>query len=145
MKKWLLFLLSAMIMTAAAPSPKAEKEVMDAMEAYRNAMLKRDGAALEKLFHPDLTYSHSSGKLESKTEAIQAATKGPNSTESMEYSDLKTRVYGTTALVRGVVKIRSNNAGKVQTLDLSVLHVWLKTPQGWQLVARQSTRMLPAS
>jgi hypothetical protein len=35
------------------------------------------------------------------------------------------------------------NGGNTNNLLLSVLHVWLKTPKGWQLVGRQSTRLNP--
>lgn len=116
---------------------------MAAMNNYKEAMLKRDGAALEKLFHPDLTYSHSSGKLESKTEAIVAASKGPTYPESIEMGDMKVRVYGNTALVRGNMDFNNKSASGTNLIKLNVLTVWLKTPQGWQLVARQSTRLNP--
>ena len=117
---------------------KDDKEVLAALDSYKSAMLKRDAAALDKIFHKDLTYSHSNGKLESKAEAIAAATTGTNITELMEFSDLKTRVYGNTALIRGDTRIKSNT----NDLKLSVLYVWMKGSQGWQLVARQSTRYI---
>ena len=47
-------MLSSASPYAAPPSdPKAEKEVMAAMEAWRQAMLKKDGAGLAKLYHED--------------------------------------------------------------------------------------------
>lgn len=136
--------LIAILFSAALLSASPSDEVMSAMNAWRQAILHRDAAALQKLYHPDLTYSHSSGKLENKTEAIEASTKGKNVAEKVEFGDLKTRVYGNTALVRGDIAITNNNAGAgPQTLKLNILHVWLKTPSGWQLVARQSTRLNP--
>ena len=138
-----LLLASTMTLIASDAAPKAEQEIMSSMEAWKQAMLKRDAVVLGKLFHPDLTYSHSSGKTESKSEAIEAATKGTNIMEAIEMSDMKVRLYGKTALVKGMIEIKSNNNGTRQDLHLSVLHVWMKTPEGWQLVARQSTRMNP--
>jgi hypothetical protein len=56
---------------AAPPSdPKAEKEVMAAMETWRQALLKKDGAALTRLYHEDIRYGHSSGLVEDKTTAV---------------------------------------------------------------------------
>ncbi len=113
------------------------------MDTWKQAMLHKDAAALEKLYHADLTYSHSSGKTENKKEAIEAVLKGPSVTEAIEMGTMTVRVYGNTGLVKGNVTLTSNNAGKRQTLQLSVLHVFLKGPQGWQMVARQSTRLNP--
>ena len=136
--------LIAILFSAALLSASPTDDVMAAMNAWKQAMLHRDAAALQKLYHPDITYSHSSGKLENKAEAIEAATNGKNVTEAIEIGDLKTRVYGNTALVRGDITITSNNNGAgPQTLKLNILHVWLKTGSGWQLVARQSTRLNP--
>jgi hypothetical protein len=42
MIKWILFLFSASIMSAANPDPKTEKDVLAAMEAYKQAMIKRE-------------------------------------------------------------------------------------------------------
>ena len=76
MKAILTTLLTALLLTgapalAAPPSdPKAEKEVMDVMQAWRTAMMKKDGAALAKLYHEDLSYGHSSGIVENKAEDV---------------------------------------------------------------------------
>lgn len=134
-------LLSLPILAPLPAATKAEQDVMAAMEALRQGVLKHDAAALEKLLHPDLTYSHSNGNTESKDQAIKAFAKG--STETIEMTDMKTRIYGDTALVKGKMVTFSKSSNNGQPLQLSVLHVWLKTPQGWQLVARQSTRLNP--
>ena len=56
---------------SAPPSdPEAEKEVMAAMQTWRTAMMKKDGAALTKLYHEDISYGHSSGIVENKAEAV---------------------------------------------------------------------------
>ena len=55
-----------MVSSAAAP---AEKAVLTALDAWKAAMLAKDKAALEKVFHPDLSYGHSSAMLENKAEA----------------------------------------------------------------------------
>ena len=63
--------LSAANAYAAPPSdPQAEKEAMAAMEAWRQALLKKDGAGLATLYHEDLRYGHSSGLVEDKKTAV---------------------------------------------------------------------------
>ena len=60
--------------------------------------------------------------------------------EAIDFKDLKVKVYGNTAMVVGDVDFRNNTAGAVSTTKLNVLHLLVKGPQGWQLVARQATR-----
>jgi ketosteroid isomerase-like protein len=143
MKNMAWLLLAASLGWSATMDPKAEKEVMSAMNAWKQATMKKDGSALEKLLHPDLTYSHSSGHNQTKAEVVTSVTTGKSSTEAIEFSETTVRVYGNTALVRGKVDIKNSTGGKSTTANLNILHVWLKGPQGWQMVARQATRLAP--
>jgi ketosteroid isomerase-like protein len=137
MVKWLLVFAAAVSLSAA--DPKAD--VLSAMESWKQAILKKDAAALDGLLHPDLLYSHSDGRTETKADILKAL---PN-TKSIKFGDTSVRVYGNTALVKGpaeFVNLAAN--GTTTTLNLSILQVWLKGPKGWQLVARHSTRLTPA-
>ena len=139
MTKWMLCLLSTTILSAANPDPKTEKEIMATMEAYKQALMKKDAAALSKILSDDLVYTHSSNLHETKT-AVLESLKGNTVVEGIDFKDLKVRIYGNAAVVVGDVDFR-NNAGNGTTVSkLNVLHVLVKGPQGWQLVARQATR-----
>ena len=139
MTKWMLCLLSTTILSAANPDPKTEKEIMATMEAYKQALMKKDAAALSRILSDDLVYTHSSNLHENKT-AVLESLKGNTVVEGIDFKDLKVRVYGNSAVVVGDVDFR-NNAGNGATVSkLNVLHVLVKGPQGWQLVARQATR-----
>lgn len=126
-------------MTLAAADPKAD--VLSAMEAWKTAMLKKDAGALDRLLHPDLTYSHSDARTESKADIVGAARAGKLTVQEIRFGDSTVRVYGNTALVKGTMEILSNANGTPTNLNLSVLQVWLKGSNGWQLVGRQSTRL----
>lgn len=143
MTKWIWMLLSAAVISAAVTDSKADKEVLAAMDAWKEATLKKDSGALEKLLHDDLTYSHSSGKTETKADVIKSVTTGKATVEAIDFSGATVRVYGNTALVKGKVDIRNSTDGKSTTANLNILHVWLKGPHGWQMVARQATRLAP--
>jgi ketosteroid isomerase-like protein len=141
MKKWICILLSTAFVWASTPDSKAEKEVLAAMDAWKRATIKKDGAALDKLLHPDLTYSHSSAMNQTKDEFIKSVTTGKATVEGITFADTTVRVYGKTALVKGKVDIVNNTDGKSTPAHLNILHVWIKGPQGWQMVARQATRL----
>ena len=137
MVKWLLVLAAAASLSAA--DPKAE--VLAAMESWKQAVLTKDTAALDRLLHPDLAYSHSDGKTQTKADVLAS----PGNTKSINVGELSVRIYGDTALIKGPMEFVNNAAnGTTTTVNLSVLQVWLKGPKGWQLVARHSTKLTPA-
>jgi ketosteroid isomerase-like protein len=142
MTKLLLVLLSGFTLASAQSDANASKEVLAASDAWRQAMMKKDAAGLEKYLHPDLTYSHSNGRTQSKAEVIQSAM-GKTVIEAIDFSETTVRVYGTTALIKANVDMRNANDGKSTTSHLSVLHVWIKGPAGWQMVARQAGTLSP--
>lgn len=137
----LLFLSLAVF--ADTPEAKTEKEVLAAMNAWKQAIVARDRAALETLYAPGLSYAHSSGKQENKAQAIEAAINGKDRIESMDLTDVSVSSYGTTALVKARIAMRLNSGGTVSTISLDVLHVWIKISSRWHMVARHATRLNP--
>lgn len=136
-----VLLLSILPAYAAPPSdPKAEKEVIAAMEAWRQAMLKKDGAGLAKLYHEDIRYGHSSGLVEDKKTAVNHIVTSKADYAAVDLIDTKVSVQGNFALVNGRVNFKQVTDGKANDVKLHVLYVWVRTPQGWQMIGRQSTR-----
>jgi ketosteroid isomerase-like protein len=111
-----------------------------AMEGWKQATLRKDPAALDKLFHKDMTYTHSSGLEQDKKACIDLATAPKTKIEAIEFSDMTVRMYGDIAIVKTNAAVTSASSGHSATSHIIVLHVWLKTPQGWQTIARQATR-----
>lgn len=125
---------------SGARDPAAEKDVLAAMESWKQAMLKKDRAAFDRVLHPDLSYGHSSGLIETRAQAIQHVTTSAATYDAINFADTQVRVHGDTALVTGKVELHQRSHEKVNVVNLVVLSVWAKTPQGWQMIARQSTR-----
>src|SRR5258708_3182113 len=117
MTKWILLLLSATVLPAASPDPMAEKEVLAAPDAYKQARMKKDGAALTKVLSDDLAYSHSSNQHQDKA-AVIASLKGNTVVEAIDFKNPKVHVYGNTAVVKCDVDFRNNAAGVVTVSKL---------------------------
>jgi ketosteroid isomerase-like protein len=139
MTKWSLLLAAAAVLPAATPDAKTKKEIMAAMQVYRQAIIKKDPAALSKVLSDDLIYTHSSNLHQDKAALIESL-KGNSVTEDIDFKDLKVRVYGNTAVVVGDVDFHMNTGGVQSVNKLNVLHVLVKGPQGWQLAARQAVK-----
>ncbi len=146
MKTPLAILLAALALFAglsyAAPPPdsKAEADITAGMEAWRHAMMKKDSAAFERVYHADLSYGHSNGQIETKPEAIQHVVTGKADYAAVDFADTKVKVHGNFALVTCRVNMKQVTDGKPTDVKLIVLHVWTRGPQGWQMIGRQSTR-----
>jgi ketosteroid isomerase-like protein len=135
------FVVSTVPVSAAPPSdPKAEKEVMAAMEAWRTAMMKKDGPGLAKVYHDDLVYGHSSGIIETKAQAVNHIVTSKADYAAVDLVDMKISAQRDMALVNSKVNYKQVTAGKASDVKLHVLHVWVRTPQGWQMIGRQATR-----
>ena len=89
-----------------------------------------------KVLSDDLIYTHSSNLHQDKAAVIESL-KGSSYTEAIDFKGLDVRVYGDTAVVVGDVDFHMNGGSVAK---LNVLHVLVKGPQGWQLVARQAVR-----
>lgn len=112
--------------------------VAQTVERLRVAMVASDGATLKTLIENDLTYGHSSGKLEDSS-AFLKALDGTNSFQSIALSNQTVQVNGDNAWVRHIFdSINNLPDGKTSTAHIGVLQVWKKHPDGWRLFARQA-------
>jgi len=120
-----------------------EQEILALEEKRCAALAANDVAALEKLFHDDLIYTHSSAVVDTRKSYLETLRNGHTRYHSIKRSDEKVRLCGDTALVTGRAIIDVTVKGEKKHLDTRFLDVWTKTPQGWKFIAWQSTK-LPA-
>jgi ketosteroid isomerase-like protein len=133
---WSVVLLSLVAIVSAGAKPALEEEVTVAITAWRQAMLKHDVAAMNKLLHPDITYCHSSGITQDKATVLAKV----GGSDYFEYSDTTIRIHGNVALVKNVTDMRTA-AAKDTPNRLNVLYVWVKGPDGWQMIARHPIKL----
>ena len=105
------------------------------------AMTKQDVQALEEILADDLSYTHSTGRLESKAEFISNLTSGRTKYQSIERDDVKVRQYGDTAVVTGRAKFHVNANGQDIKFQVRFTDVYAKRDGVWQMVAWQSTKL----
>ncbi len=136
----------AQVGSATANSPDT-KAVMATLEAMAKATIEKDVAALGRIYGDDITYSHSSALTETKAQVLKNI-QGPGVAEFMKFTETDIRVYGDVALAKGVVDFRNGAPGKMLDNHLNILWVMVRRsqgPHGWQIVARQTTRIGPSS
>ena len=107
----------------------------------RTAYMKQDKAQLEAMTLPQLTYSHSDGRIEDKAEFIEGVMDRKATVKSLEYPDLKIHVAGDIAIVRHLWVRIPNSTGRRPTPRSASCRFGKKQDGGWKLLARSSYRL----
>jgi ketosteroid isomerase-like protein len=129
-------------MTAVATEPTAtEAEVLRADDRRFEAMRKEDWAALDAALADDLTYVHSTARLESKAEHVGNLRAGKPHYRAIAPRERKARVHGNIGIVNGVSEMHVERDGKEQRFTVRYLAVYTKAGENWRMIAWQSTRV----
>jgi len=118
-----------------------EQEILGLEDKRFAAMVARDFAALDKLVHDELLYTHSSGVTDTKPSWLESMKSGKVKYKSASCSERQVRFFGEVALIRGRAAIEVDIGGQPKSLRLLFLNAWTRTPQGWKFAAWQSCPM----
>ena len=128
-------------MTAVGVAPTAtEAEVLRADDRRFEAMRRGDWAALDAVLADDLTYVHSTARLESKDEHIANLRGGKPHYRGIAPRDRHARVHGGVGVVNGVSEMHVERDGKEQRFTVRYLAVYARSGEHWRMIAWQSTR-----
>ena len=118
-----------------------EAAVAQAVEAFRKAALAKDRNQFETLCADQMSYGHSSGRIETKTQFIDDAT-GPRSVwKFIDLSNQNIQIVGNNAIVRHMFTGENVSEGKTNAIKIGILMVWQKQDGRWKLLARQAYRI----
>ena len=113
-----------------------------ALEKRRiEAMTNQGAKALDEILADDLSYTHSSGRLETKAEFIANATSGGSRYRALSQEDVKVRQYGDTAIVTGHGTVHVESSRGDNKFPIRFIDVYAKRDGAWRMVAWQSTRL----
>jgi len=128
---------------AARAAPSDAETVAKRLEAFRSAQFAADAKAFEGLCAPELSYSHSDGRVEDKATFIKNATAGKSKFLSLAYQEPSIRVVGDAAIVRfhWVGESETIPDGKKSSTNLHILMNWQKQGEVWKLLSRASTKL----
>ena len=88
-----------------ACGPAAETEVLETQARRFRAMIGVDLEALESILSDDLTYTHTSGRMETKEEFVSSLVSQSIIYQSIMPTDIRIRVYNDTAVVTAISAI----------------------------------------
>ena len=117
------------------------REVQQTEELRIKSLLGNDIPSLDRILADDLTYAHSTGKVEHKREFLSLLAAGILRYKNFECSDVQVRVYGNAAVVTGKADIHVEFGGKADHVLLRYTAVYVRKDGSWQMVAWQSTKI----
>jgi hypothetical protein len=116
-----------------------EGAVSAAVEALRIAMIAANKSVLEKLTAAELSYGHSSGRVETKAEFIEALATGKSGFSAIELTGQTVSVVDKIAIVRHTFNATRRKEGdKVKLFNLTI---WMQQQDQWNLLARQAAKL----
>lgn len=139
----LALLLSARIGTgvsAQSPDEQATREVQQAEKDWRDAWVRGDPVALDRIHADDYLVINYLGQVNTKAQVMADVRAGAFKYESMEHKDVVMRAYGNVVIVNA----RTVNVGHRQARDVSgefsYTRVYVKRDGTWRAVLSQYTR-----
>lgn len=133
-------LLVGFFLLLGSKAKAQQNDVYKAVEELRVLMINPDKAKLDALAHPELSYGHSSGKLENKAEFIETLVSKKSDFRRIDFLDQTVFVQKNTAIVRHILEADTFDGGKEGKVKLKILLVWVKEKKAWKLLARQAVK-----
>jgi hypothetical protein len=124
-----VLILPLVPLLGAGPDASVPPDLQHAIRERREALQSADAARWERTTSPDFTLVNTQGKVQTRAERSAAIKKQRPLTSTTEQEQV--RVYGNTAVQQAL-------QGGVW-----VLQVWVKRPEGWQVVVTQLTTAAP--
>ncbi|HXB28601.1 MAG TPA: nuclear transport factor 2 family protein [Puia sp.] len=141
MKIRLCFLFACLFSFWHINAQSINTEVETSIANLNAAMISKDKSTLEKLTAEELSFGHSTGVVENKTEFIQNVLSGPTTFYKIDISNQSINPADNIAIVRNTSTISGSTKGQPLDIKIGVLMIWKKDKGVWKLVARQGFKL----
>jgi len=127
--------------------PRAEKhefrhQIERLESTWTTAVLHGNLGTMEGLLADDYMAITPSGILQSKEQALAALRSGTMKFDSLDISDRKIRVYGTTALVTSRAEVKGTGPEGDMSGSYRYTRVYIRDPHGvWKIVSFEASRI----
>ncbi|MEY2916797.1 MAG: hypothetical protein RIS73_511 [Bacteroidota bacterium] len=117
-----------------------EEKLIATVKEFHQALVKKNTISINQQTDKALSYGHSNGWVETKTDIIKDLETSYISYQSYTEDSIIVAINGTMANVRFVADITATMKAVTNTFHLKVLEVWAKKGKRWVLFARQAVK-----
>jgi ketosteroid isomerase-like protein len=139
MKKLVILLSSILMLSALSLAASPQDDVAAALKNYRQALVKKDVAALQNIWSDDYTFIDGSGAVLTKADRLAEIKSGHTSVSSIKEGEPTIRVHGNTAVISSRVTLVGKYSGREVNGEFRSLHVWVNDKGHWWLMTNQLT------
>lgn len=116
-------------------------DVENAVSQLTKLMITPDSISLDKIVLNNLSYGHSSGKIQTKQEFMHSLLSGESDFVDINLTDQTVIIQNKTALVRHTLNAKTNDKNVPGNVKLYILLIWSKEKAGWKLLGRQAVKV----
>lgn len=142
MKKFLFFIALTTTLLNLQAQTREEENVAAAVVFLVKSLENGDRESLEKITSEYLSYGHSGGMVENKSQFVEALASGQSDFISISISNQSIVVTGKNAIVRHRLDASTKDRGKEGEAHLNILLVFRKEQGQWKLLARQAAKIV---
>lgn len=117
-----------------------EEKLTVTLREFHQALVKKNTVSINQQTDKALSYGHSNGWIETKSDMIKNLETGYMNYKSYKEDSIAITMNGTMANVRFVADIVATLNGNNGNYHLKVLEVWVRKGKRWLLFARQAVR-----
>jgi ketosteroid isomerase-like protein len=111
------------------------RSVLAAEDRRYQAMQDADLTTLDELFADELSYAHSSGARDTKSQYVEKVRSGYYVYRRIDHPVERVEVVGDTAIVVGRMTADLEVQGTPKSIDNLALAVWTRASGDWKLLA----------
>jgi len=137
----LLLILTLFFVQIVVAQKKDTAAVLAAVQKLEKALIGKDSATLNVLLHKDVAFGHSSGWVQTKKNVVDDMMSGFLDYKKIDETSVSIDVSKEKAIVKERVSVSGVRDGNAFELNLFIMQIWLQNKKGWQLFARQSTKL----
>ena len=120
--------------------PKGAEEVWQLEGKRRAALVAGDLKTLEALFSDEMTYTHTTGQVDTKKSYLESLRSGVRY-EAMDLSDVNITRYDSTVVMVGVAQVAVKSPRGPIRFRARFTGVWARQHEQWRFAAWQTTRL----
>ena len=134
-----LSLIVLVLISSAAVAQTDEQKLTSTVKEFHQALVKKNTVSINQQTDKALSYGHSNGWVQTKTDIIKDFETGYISYQNFKEDSITVSMNGNMANVRFIADITATMK-TTNTYHLKVLEVWVKKGKRWVLFARQAVK-----
>ncbi len=141
MRYILIFLLLFISNEVSAFCMPLSKSIDSVVVALDRALLEKDSTSLNRLLDGNMTYGHSNGWIQTKSDVVSDLFNGKITYKQITVTEKDIKVSGRYAVVRMKADVDVTVSTTPVHVRLNILQVWRWKHRHYVLIARQSVKI----